>query len=503
MSFDGFFLKNIILEIKSLIINGRIDGVLSTKQGFIFQVHNNKNTHKLFFDLSPEFSSIYLSSKEIVNYHDNKLLNAFLEAIYPLIGGSIILEMYQYKSDRIIEFILSHNDYLLGLIKYRLIFEIFGKRANVILTSNDGKIINLYKRDINNQSRTFIPGATYEYPISTKIELKDHIDYSLFSTSNDISSYYLGVGDQLSKFLFETKKQLFDLKLDACSLQNEYYCLDIFSNSLSTHYPTLSQLLSSKQKSPQKDNNITKFIHNTIAKYNNTITKLQETKEINLNSVYKDYATSLEQYYNDFDNHLEELNNIKLDSRKTLRQNINLFYEKAKKDAKSISKIDENIKKTQDNIESLKDILFNFVEIAHNEDPDIENILNPYGYGKNHQIKRNNKKPQFITKQFQNQVIYIGKNASQNEQLIKNKNRGYYWFHVKGAPGAHLILCSNTINSESLKYMGQLAIQYSSLKDASNVSVDYTTLNNVKKIPNIPTFKVSIKNYKTIVVDPL
>ena len=80
--------------------------------------------------------------------------------------------------------------------------------------------------------------------------------------------------------------------------------------------------------------------------------------------------------------------------------------------------------------------------------------------------------------------ILCGKNNLQNDALtFKSAEKHDYWFHVKGAPGSHVILCCNGQEPPSRAFTeaATVAATYSKMSDSENVAVDYTLVKNVKK----------------------
>ncbi len=99
--------------------------------------------------------------------------------------------------------------------------------------------------------------------------------------------------------------------------------------------------------------------------------------------------------------------------------------------------------------------------------------------------------------------ILCGKNNSQNDHLTtKLAGKLDYWFHVKNAPGSHVVLfCDgNEPDSKDFTEAAIIAAYYSKLSDGESVPVDYTLVKNVKK-PNgsKPGFVIYTTNYTAYV----
>ena len=103
--------------------------------------------------------------------------------------------------------------------------------------------------------------------------------------------------------------------------------------------------------------------------------------------------------------------------------------------------------------------------------------------------------------------ILIGRNSRQNEKLsLRDAAPEDMWFHVKNAPGSHVVLklkeAQRLAGDEDLLAAAQLAAYYSSQRAGSKVDVDYTLIKNVKKIPGGRPGMVTYNNFRTLTVAP-
>ena len=83
--------------------------------------------------------------------------------------------------------------------------------------------------------------------------------------------------------------------------------------------------------------------------------------------------------------------------------------------------------------------------------------------------------------------ILCGKNNLQNEYItFRAAEKNDLWFHVKGRPGAHVVLfCSGAEPSEEdYTQAATIAATYSSAGVQGQIPVDYTRVKNVKKTPS-------------------
>ncbi len=103
--------------------------------------------------------------------------------------------------------------------------------------------------------------------------------------------------------------------------------------------------------------------------------------------------------------------------------------------------------------------------------------------------------------------IFIGRNSRQNEKLtLRDSAPDDMWFHVKNAPGSHVVLklreAGCAAEDSDLETAAALAAFYSSQRAGSKVDVDYTPVKNVKKIPGGRPGMVTYSGFRTLTVEP-
>ena len=99
--------------------------------------------------------------------------------------------------------------------------------------------------------------------------------------------------------------------------------------------------------------------------------------------------------------------------------------------------------------------------------------------------------------------IWIGKNNLQNDFVTHHVAKPTdIWFHVKDAPGSHVILRCEELTEKLIRLAAQAASIYSKYRKSSSVAVDYTERRNIKKIPGLKGCEVTYSNQKTIYIDP-
>ncbi|MFA5688225.1 MAG: NFACT RNA binding domain-containing protein [Kiritimatiellales bacterium] len=102
--------------------------------------------------------------------------------------------------------------------------------------------------------------------------------------------------------------------------------------------------------------------------------------------------------------------------------------------------------------------------------------------------------------------ILAGKTDADNDRLsLRAARPNDYWFHVRGLPGSHVILCSATGEAPGnhlIKTAAAVAAWHSNARTAGTVSVSCTQVKNVSKPRGTKPGTVTIKKEKTIRIKP-
>ncbi len=103
--------------------------------------------------------------------------------------------------------------------------------------------------------------------------------------------------------------------------------------------------------------------------------------------------------------------------------------------------------------------------------------------------KKQMKKPALPPLEFktsQGNTVLVGRNNIQNDKLtFKTAKKGDMWLHAQKTPGSHVILRADggEISDDAIVEAAEIAAYYSTAKDGTVVTVDYTDVKNIKK-PN-------------------
>lgn len=508
MAFDGLFIHNLINEMKDDIIDKRINRFYTINEtDFLITLSSKKN---LFITLNPNNPYFAFTKEKLLQ--SNSFLSNYLKKH---LEGSIIKDFYQFNNDRIIVLDLNATDDFGYLKKYKVIIELTGKNSNFIITDENLVITEALRKSFLTDDRIIQVKVKYDFLESGKTNpftcINDNnllCNYEGISkaTYNEIVEY--GLKDVLSR---QVKPTL--IKGD----KNNFYCFDLLTiNGERSYFDTLSDLLEyyyinlnkeTKQSNDQKQTLL--FINKTLTKLKNKLEKqqneLRQAKEntileqtasllaanIHLVKPYQDSIT-VENFYNN-----NEPITIPINTKISVNENINYYYDKYKKNKRAIDIITNTIEDTKNDILYYEDLLSQLQFTTTN---DLKELMVEVGIKKPSKMKQ---KPHILKYTLKDgSIVMVGKNNIQNNYLTHTLAfKNDYFFHVKNAPGSHVIL-RGELTKENIEIAGAIASYYSKLNTGINVCVDYTQVKWVKKVKGNKGSFVIYTNEKNVFSNP-
>lgn len=567
MSLDGTVVKNLVYEINNRVIDGRIDKIYQNNNDLLINIRAKGQRERLFISISGS-PRMYFSD-EIFDSPQNP--PAFCMLLRKHLENNQILEVSQYKMDRIIKILVKSRDELGEYSKKALIIELMGKHSNVILIDDDSKkIIDSLKRINFNLSsvREILPGLTYNPEdisegldpcqvdsisdlvkdskeilniksfflknftgispqMCNEIEYRSNIDFKR-NLSSLTEPEIIELDKIFSKIFKIVRENNFSpIKIYRENLFKDFYSIDLESlnDKEKIKVDSISSLLEEFYNSKflrdslgSKSKELKKIVKKNIEKLNRKLSNQANELNVALNrekfKVYADLISS--NFYKiekgadsvTVENFYDEMKEIKIPLDPTLDgpSNAAKYYKKYSKLKNAASFLTEQIEIGKSEISYLESMLLN-IDFAERPDEidELYEEMEKEGYLK--KKKKNNKKKKdsdenYITVKTEDGFdIYIGKNNRQNDYLTHKKaKKNDLWFHVKDAPGSHVILKNDNrdFTNNSLLTAAKLAAKYSSLSKSQNIPVDYTFKMYVKRHPAKKPGLVTYTNYKTI-----
>lgn len=392
-------------------------------------------------------------------------------------------------------------------------------------------IINLIKdcEENLNLKSFFLKNFTGISPqMCEEIEFRTNIDFkkNILSLNDDeielLNKVFLDIFSDIKENKFVP------IKIYRDGIFKDFYSIDLkeLSEKDKEKIDSISSLLEEFYNSKflrdslgSKSKELKRAVKKHIDKINRKISNQSNELNLALNrDKYKVYADLISSNFHriekgsdnvtveNFYNEMEEIV-IPLDLKLDGPGNASKYYKKYSKLKNAAVYLEEQINIGKSEVEYLESILLN-IDFAETPDEidDLYEELEKEGYlkkrYKNNKKKRKDSQENYIKLKTEDGFeIYIGRNNRQNDYLtLKKAKKNDLWFHVKDAPGSHVILKNDNrdFSNSAMMTAAKLAAKYSSLSKSQNIPVDYTFKMNVKRHPAKKPGLVSYTNYKTI-----
>lgn len=193
------------------------------------------------------------------------------------------------------------------------------------------------------------------------------------------------------------------------------------------------------------------------------------------------------------ENYYENNNLLKIDVDPALTpsQNSQKLYKEYRKACTAenmLIKLIEEGEQDLEYLETVKDLLMR--STLEREFGEIKDELISQGFIKPKKSTKKQMKKQALPplqfKTSQGLTVLVGRNNIQNDKLtFKTGRKGDIWLHAQKCPGSHVLLVADgkEVPDDAIVEAAEIAAFYSSAKDGTVVTVDYTDVKNIKK-PN-------------------
>ncbi len=532
MAFDGMMLSNVTKKLQETIETGRINKIYAiSKYELLIHIRAHRQNQKLLISIHPVYARIQLSE---LSYPTPTTPSSLTMLLRKHLEGAYIESIEQIELERIIHMQIIGTNEFKDTIKYHMYIEIMGKHSNMILTHDDGKIIDCLKRvSPSMSSRILQPGAIYQMP--PLIDKKS--PYDGWILTDNLTKTYQGFSPELSRevlyrmdhgenfddilkqiqdsdtlYIHEINQKEYFHLIPLTHLQSAYSSYPLFTG-LDKHYEEIDQ----KDRIKQQTSDLGKYIKNEYQRNVVKLGKLQQTRFdsqnsdeyrikgdllfANLHLLHKGMKeVTVENYYDN------TYITIDLDERYDGKTNAHKYYVKYQKAKNALSHLDEQIAKTNEEIQYF-DTLQTMMENASYYDAlEIKEELENLGYLKKKITKQVHRNKKLHIEQYETKdhiMIYVGKNNLQNDYLtFKMASKSDMWFHVKDMPGSHVVVHSENLDEYTIRLASKMAAYFSKGKNSSSVPVNYAQIKTLKKPQGAKPGKVILSHYATIYIDP-
>ena len=540
MSFDGFFLHHMVEELRTELLNGRIQKINQPfEQELVLQIRSNRKSHRLLLSAHPVFGRIQLTESTFENPAQP---STFIMVLRKYLQGAVIESIEQIENDRIVEITVSNKNEIGDHIQATLIIEIMGKHSNILLVDKSShKILEVIKHIgfSQNSYRTLLPGATYIAPPSTEalnpFMVKDEKLFEILQTqeltAKNLQNLFQGLGrdtaTELERQLLNDKlatfQNFFGQETKPCLTDKSFSCVP-FSSKTAENFDSLSQLLdiyykdkAERDRVKQQASELIRRVENELQKNRQKLKK--QEKELLATENAEEFrqkgellTTFLHQVPNDQDQvilenyYTNQPITIALDKALTPNQNAQRYfkrYQKLKEAVKYLTDLIEETKATILYLESVETVLN---QAGLDEIAEIREELIQTGFIRRRQrekIQKRQKPEQYLASDGKT-IIYVGRNNLQNEELtFKMARKEELWFHAKDIPGSHVVISGNLNPTDEVKTdAAELAAYFSKGRLSNLVQVDMIEVKKLNKPTGGKPGFVTYTGQKTLRVTP-
>lgn len=560
MSLDTFTITALALELSQQLVGGRVqDSVELDRERFGLEIYAQRQRHYLLLSADNQYPCAFIAPDKLRRGVQTPSTLGLL--IRNRIEGLFLQSIQQPSYERILIFQFGGKYTTL-----QLVLEMMPRRANLILT--DGVQILECARRIgpqDNRYRIILPKHEYIAPPPQKDKVEPNqvtpavLEKLLRQHAKEkahvaLTKGILGFSPLLSKELIFLAYQDVDIKAEAVNayqlhavyesliprlLHSEFeaglvldensYPTDVFVLPLqhvgwqptNTISEALNQLLGTlegegayeaarrpiyEQIQKARDRLRGKLISlEREATAQDEIEYLRMSGELLLAYQYsvQPNQTILEAQY---DPEGEPLH-ITIDPTLSPLENAQRYFERYEKKKRAASQIPERIAEVQKELEFLDQLEVDLMLAENwNDIGEVQEALQKHGYwqGKKYAQPKGGKSGPYkvIIDQF---VIFIGRNARQNDQLLDRSDPFDLWLHVRGAAGAHVIIKTNakSVPDDVLYKAASYAAYYSKLRHERKVDVMVAERRHVRKLKGGMPGQVLVHQERgTLLVEP-
>ncbi len=164
MALDGAFLRHIGEELKGPLLGARVDKIHQpNREELVMAFRSREGACKVLFSARANSARVHLTQVALENPKQPPMLCMLLRK---KLQGAKVTAIRQPELERLLHFDFDAVNDLGDHVTLTLTMEIMGKYSNIILTDENGKIIDALKRvdaEMSSQ-RLVLPGLTYRLP---------------------------------------------------------------------------------------------------------------------------------------------------------------------------------------------------------------------------------------------------------------------------------------------------------------------------------------------------
>jgi predicted ribosome quality control (RQC) complex YloA/Tae2 family protein len=477
--------------------------------------------------------------------------------------GAILRRLEQTPYERIITLHFERRDRLGDTFRTRLIVELLGRNANLIVLNPDTDRIIDALRPIKGDGRRILPGGSYAPPppqdrvhpndltlVTLATALTDHetavgalcgvvagmdpltAEEILHRSGASLETTLTLIKDFASKPPFASQVSV--LLSDRGGKRVTPFDLSHVDDAEVATYPDISAAIEAAVEGEQKQTtakgrakDLQRLLGRRIKSVRSRCTKIERDIEAagdadhlerigslilsQLDAVSANTpSVTLRDLYADGEPDIE----IRLNPKLTPVDNGHDYIRRSKKLAKSLPILRRRLSQSQTESKDLEDRV-----------GELSRVKNEADFEAMHQrliadrlVRPPKQRPQQGRKQAPGEIhprryltsdgweVWVGRNDTENDRISRVVPKNDIWMHAQGCPGSHVVLKRKTPKAVptriALEEAAALAAYWSKARGSRTVPVNYTEARYVQKPRGAPPGMVTIQNEKTIFVHP-
>ncbi len=535
MALDGILLYKILPGIAA-VLPARIQKIYQISHTeVLFILHGGGERQQLLISCHSQYNRILLTRR---SYPTPDEPGNFVMVLRKYLEGSSFEHVEQAGLDRWCTFTIRRRNELGDIEHVRLVAELMGKYANLILVGADGRIIDAMKRipPFENNRRTIQPGAAFvptpgqdkRNPFQDPVihpgqPLTDQFaGFSPFLARE--VEYRLARGQSFAAILQEIQDSD-QLYIQAHADNPQFHCIALTSLGPCLQMPLFEGFDSiyyhkeEKERIRQISGDLYKTVRRQLKHEQQKLPRLlkeyDEAKDCQKWRVYGDllYAWHITDTKGRHSIVLQSFETgeevtVPLDPRLDGNQNAQKCYTRYSKLKKGQVYLQEQIRICQNEIQYLEGLLEQLDLADFATAMEIRSELIRGGYLKDdphgHRRKKKNEEPHItVISAPDGTQIAFGRNNLQNELLTWHKAaKSDLWMHAKDYHGSHVVIHAREASEQTMRLAANIAAYFSQGRSSSSVPVNWCHVNQLKKIPGAKPGMVQLTSYRTIYIDP-
>lgn len=561
MPLDALTIKALAFELDEKLRGGRIDKIQQPERSMLLvSLRSQGENLRLLLSAGTGTARVHISRASFENPIEPPM---FCMLMRKHLTGARIVSVHQPDNERMLEITLDCFDELGVRSEKKLVAELIGRSANIILVGEDGRIIDCIRRMdyAGDALRRLLPGMIYRYPPKQEktafLECDEYMLNDLLERADDspgldkwlLDSFsglsplicrelaYRCQGDReklkaaaqaLRDSIFAGEFVPYMIKLDGKMRDFSFMAISQYGReaqheSFESFSALLDAFYSNRDRAEQqrkRAHELTRTVKNARDRLQKKLALQREEFKRTLNreevriraelvtsNIYRikrgDRVLECENYYEPDCPVVK----IELDPLKSPQENAALMYKEYNKLKAAFRHLSLLIEEGEEKLDYLNSVL-DALERAQSEKDlsDIRHELVETGYIKKTRISSDRKmKTQQPLKYISDEgyEILVGRSNIQNDELsTKIARRTDYWLHAQKIHGSHVIIRCDGLEPPELSLLqaAKLAAYHSQGREGGKIPVDYTMVRNVKKPSGSLPGKVIYTEYSTLMV---